>query len=469
MSEDLFSDSSKEKFYKNKEEFGFDPKDPIISRKTPGPRPDHLQSRKRNNDIDPKEAARKREYEKKYAYSPSRMQRAASFIEEELGPPKQRKKKPPKGAKKPKKKKKFTWLYILIALLILGIGVFAYIWNGNFFKNDTDAGKAGLDDTIGGADPDFINILFVGIDNDEGRETNQLTDTILVASLDVKQSKLNVLQIPRDTYIGETYNPTGKINALYASDNQEYSGIDGLSKFIYDKMDIPVDHYATVTMGGFRKLIDDIGGVTVDVPYPINLDGVKLKAGTQTLDGNETEKFVRQRHGQGYSGGDIDRLKVQRIFMASLVNQILSTGKLKLISAMPDVAKEMSTDLSIGQMTDLINKMSSVSQDQITFNLVPGESAYVDTKAYGEQSVYSIHKDVFCELINSGFRAGLDPIQSSDIGLPEIANTTSYLDDVGGNVNDIIDQGESSKRSSFTSSSSIGSSSKSSSSKKSTN
>ena len=79
---------------------------------------------------------------------------------------------------------------------------------------------------------------------------------------------------------------------LYASSHvEEYKGIEGLAQFIYDKLNIPIDHYATITMKGFRQVIDQIGGVEVDVPNPINLDGVELDPGKQVLNGDQAEKF----------------------------------------------------------------------------------------------------------------------------------------------------------------------------------
>ncbi|MEE1492251.1 MAG: hypothetical protein UGF45_09635, partial [Massilioclostridium sp.] len=62
----------------------------------------------------------------------------------------------------------------------------------------------------------------------------------------------------------------------------------------------------------------------------------------------------------------------------------------------------------------------------------------VNTKAYGNQSVYSIHKDLLTDMINEHFRTGTTQITSDQIGVPEIKNSTDIYDDVGGNVDDII-------------------------------
>lgn len=348
---------------------------------------------------------------------------------------------PTKGKKQYKKKRRKSPLIaiciVLIVISALSIAGMAF-WNSSLFANNTDTNGAGLDDSIKNVEEDVINFLVVGIDQDDGRETNQLTDTILVVSFHVKDKNVTVLQIPRDTYIGEEYTSTGKINALYASSHvEEYKGIEGLAQFIYDKLNIPIDHYATITMKGFRQVIDQIGGVEVDVPNPINLDGVELDPGKQVLNGDQAEKFVRQRHGEGYSNGDIDRLEMQRLFMASLVNKLLSTSKTQLVTMLPGLAKEMTTDMTVGDMASIGSEVLKLNSSNITFTMVPGESATVKTSSYGNQSVYSIHAQLLVDLINQNFRYGLAPITVDDLGLEEIANTVSYLDNVGGSANEL--------------------------------
>lgn len=349
-----------------------------------------------------------------------------------------------KKRKKRKKRRRLLHLFLifLITLSVFSVGAFYYVWNSSFFQNDTDSGAAGLSPEIAGMGDEVVNILVLGIDNDKGRRENMLTDTIMVVSIDCKQGMANVLQIPRDTYIGTDYTATGKINALYSS-NSEYSGIEGLSNFIYENMGIPLDHYITITMEGLRNAIDAIGGVTIDVPYDVDLDGVHLKPGVQTLDGNESEKLIRQRHGEGYENGDLDRLEVQRMFMASLVEQFLGVSKSTLLSMLPKVSDEVSSDLTTGDMVDLLSGVSGMSADSIGFYMVPGQTDYVYTDEYGRQSVYTIHKQALTDLINQYFLAGHDPITIEDIRLPEINVDETAFDDVGGSVNEILN-GESS-------------------------
>ena len=149
-----------------------------------------------------------------------------------------------------------------------------------------------------------INILVCGIDSDIDRH-QALTDVILLLSIDVEKKNVQILQIPRDTYVGTEIptGGTGKINAVY-SHAQNTTGPQALVNVIYDMLHVRIDHYATITMDGFRKAVDSIGGVKMNVPYFIEFEpGKILNAGEQTLTGEKAEWFVRYR--AGYSEGDL--------------------------------------------------------------------------------------------------------------------------------------------------------------------
>lgn len=321
----------------------------------------------------------------------------------------------------------------VVTVCVLAVAGMAF-WNSSLFSDSTDT-NAGLDNSIGTITEEVINILILGIDTDDdtSRDVNNLTDTIMVASFRVNEGTVTVLQIPRDTFVGEEYTATGKINALYSS-KSKYSGIDGLAQYIYDNFCIPIDHYATITMNGFRTAIDKIGGIEIQVPETIHLDGVTIEAGLQTLDGNQSEKFVRYR---GYNGADLARLEMQRLFMASMLSQFLGTSKLNLATLVPSLIGDVSTDLVVGEIVTIGSKVLELSSENIVFTMVPGESTYVNTNAYGNQSVYSVHLEPLAEIVNRYFRYDMDPITSSDLGIPEISNTINNYDDAGGTVDEI--------------------------------
>lgn len=176
-----------------------------------------------------------------------------------------------------------------------------------------------------------INLLVCGIDDDIDRNQS-LTDVIMLISIDFEKNSASILQIPRDTYVGQSIN-TGsswKINSIY-SHASDKNGPQALAQYIAETFQIPIDHYLTITMDGFRRAVDSIGGVTIDIPYRIVFDSASiLNPGVQTLNGTKSEWFVRYR--EGYAMGDLDRVKAQRIFVAALAQKVGTMSKSQAIN-----------------------------------------------------------------------------------------------------------------------------------------
>ena len=148
------------------------------------------------------------------------------------------------------------------------------------------------------------------------------TDVILYVSFDMKANKISMLQIPRDTYIGDTASTggTGKINAV-ALHGDTNPPVAALASVVNDQLKLPVDYYVTIDMDAFKAVINAIGGIEVTVPFDITDDhGNTLRAGTQRIDGATAEFMVRQRH--NYSNADIGRLEMQRYMPVLMVQPL---------------------------------------------------------------------------------------------------------------------------------------------------
>ena len=142
-----------------------------------------------------------------------------------------------------------------------------------------------------------VNFLCVGVD-----ESENLTDVIIYLSYDKLEKKASLFRIPRDSFVGDDV-PSGKINAVYGHPDEGQTKIGALIEKINDMFQLPVDHYATITLEGFRNIVDSIGGVDVDVPQTIYYDeGMVIPEGEQHLDGEKAEWFVRYR--AGYAKAD---------------------------------------------------------------------------------------------------------------------------------------------------------------------
>ena len=156
---------------------------------------------------------------------------------------------------------------------------------------------------------DWVNILVAGVSNnpsdlDYPEEYNGvgMTDIIMYVSYDVKNNKVSVLQIPRDTYVGnETSvgrNSTGKINVLYGSGKyKDTDPISNLAEVVQEQYKLNIDYYATVDIAAFTEIIDLMGGIEMYVPYDIWDDvGNYIPKGTHRIDGTTARWVLRQRH-----------------------------------------------------------------------------------------------------------------------------------------------------------------------------
>ena len=320
-----------------------------------------------------------------------------------------------------------TLSILLIVFSAVSIGVVA-ILNGRFWSGDDIVDSDAL--TPVAIQDKVVNFLVCGIDDEEGRGLGQRTDVMMVVNYDIEAGKVNVLQLPRDTFIGFEENSSGKLNAIYGT--KDIGGIEGLSKKIYEAFTLNIDHYVTIKMDGFKDLVDAIGGVTMDVPITFSLDGITIEKGVQTLDGEMAERVVRERH--SYASQDIGRLQTQRLFIGALLQELLNMPKTQLVGLVPTLSQYVTTDLSIGEMLGYVDLVTGFDLSNMTMYLLPGEGYKMPENGTW---YYSIHKDKLVELINEHFKPYSDKITAADIDCEELVNNSSYLDDdytqLGGN------------------------------------
>ncbi|MBR5496189.1 MAG: LCP family protein [Oscillospiraceae bacterium] len=298
-----------------------------------------------------------------------------------------------------------------------------------------------------------VNVLVTGIDyseTDTERNGQKLTDLIMVANLDLENGNVNILQIPRDTYISEVKKNSAssydKINSIYnqTDPNKEKTqdgeipkmGVPGLARVIEDRFKIDIDCYVSINMDNFKELVDDMGGIRINVPNRIVFSskfGWVIEPGEQVLDGKKSEWFVRYR--SGYSQGDIGRVQAQRLFMSSFVKQIMDMSPSQMLGVVKDASKYITTDMSIAQMLNIAKIVKDFDMSNMNFHLLPGESTM-----YG-LSVYSVHKQATADLLNKYFREEGEFVSAEELNCVELRNSGNWFDDNGGSMEDIYTQG----------------------------
>jgi len=246
-----------------------------------------------------------------------------------------------------------------------------------------------------------VNILITGLDSGPGR-SHELTDTLIVVSVDPSTRDVAMVSFPRDIASfplsdGRTYR--GKINSLltYARQNEgqfpdaPMSTLAGELGFL---LGIRIDHYAAINLEGFQRLIDTVGGVTVnnerriyDPTWPVFVNGAwvpfSLDAGVHTLNGEQALMYVRSRKGAGDS--DFTRAARQQQILLALRTRLLDPTMLPRLPAILDaLAGTITTNYPPDRLAETIAIGRGVDESKIQrFVLGPPYSWHPPTDQTG--------------------------------------------------------------------------------------
>lgn len=289
--------------------------------------------------------------------------------------------KPEVKNKKNKKKKKGMAkriiLIVLLILLIIGIVLGIRIWQNG-------GGLKGLLATAVGHDSNTVKNLPKVYCVLLGQSEN-LTDTIMVAEYDPQEQQASILSIPRDTFIGNDKSKAtawDKINAVYQT------GATNVLKEINELTGLDIKYYLKVDTKAFRDLVDVIGGVTFNVPIDMKYDSknlnlhINLKAGEQKLNGEKAEWVVRFRHNNDgttypveYGIEDEGRMKTQRAFLTALAKQTLKVENVFKINEILDVAnKYIETNMDFELIKDYVPYIVEFNMEDLKTAQVPGQA-----------------------------------------------------------------------------------------------
>lgn len=285
------------------------------------------------------------------------------------------------------------WSLFIIALLVFGVVAFINQKVNEFIDEvvvlpEDEPVVVGFEPI----DPKYTNDAFamviIGLDSRE--ETGSLnTDVLIVAVVEPDTKQVTMLSIPRDTAVAMPgYKGYEKVNAVYATgesarrkaerNNQPITetGSTLLKKTIEGLLGIPVKHYVTIDFKGFVQVIDELGGIEVDVErkliYHDPTDGtaINLEKGLQTLSGKQALDYVRHRmddRGTKYYSSDYDRNRRQQLVITKIVDKMKTfSGVTKIFNVMDAAGKHIRTDLSKEKITGLAKDFISIGSENIT-------------------------------------------------------------------------------------------------------
>ena len=321
---------------------------------------------------------------------------------------------------------------VLLAVVLVVAGVAVYMYSQISAIFDT-AEVGSLSQT---QDPDieangerFYNLLVFGIDydaDDSGRtyaEGKGMTDVILYVQIDRDTRKVNVLQIPRDTWYGDTMvgDITGyqcKINEVYANGPDQDHLVNNLANEIYELYKLPIDNYVYIEMDAFKTMIDVMGGIEMYVPWDIvykdKTTGEEVLAvpqGRHKVSGDAAELILRNRN---YAQSDYKRLETQQYFYAALVKTFLEDYTLAdYYTTCKLIAHYINTSLDITDIWGLYDTMLKIEPENIFIVRAPGGAAHIN----GHTWVYYIDRENCARILNEHFRSPDKPVPAEELGL----------------------------------------------------
>lgn len=274
-------------------------------------------------------------------------------------------------------------LCVILSLILFcdGLYVLAHL-NGRPAKEigETRTKPGDTEDKTAGEPP--VNLLILGLDEEEER-----SDVVVLLNYSPETGGLNILSIARDTRV-RSKGRTVKINALVSMGGESL-----VAREVEELTGLPVHYYLTMNFKGFRKMVDALGGVEIDVPFNMNYDDpsqnlhIHLRKGRQVLNGKKAEQYVRYRkgnyEGQGYNDGDIGRIKAQQDFIKALLEQKLKVKYILKLDEIFSILKEnMKTNIEIGDVRRYARGLTELGAEDVNTYTLPGDSAYIGKTWY---------------------------------------------------------------------------------------
>jgi polyisoprenyl-teichoic acid--peptidoglycan teichoic acid transferase len=246
-------------------------------------------------------------------------------------------------------------------------------------------------------------LLAIGSDARPGRSvTRSLADSLHIIGVNPATGTASILGIPRDSYVSIPGGGAGKINASLFRGGPELT-----VRTVERLTGIRIDAYLLTAFEGFRRMVTEIGSLDVKVPYPMNdpSSGAHFRAGPARFDGPKALAFSRNRHDA--PGGDFGRsLNQGEVLLAALreLQEDASKDPLALYRWVAEGFQHLRSDLSLGDMFDLVLAALSIDPSQVRNRVVSGGGGTV-----GGQSVVRLGAEaqsMFRDLARDGMLGG---------------------------------------------------------------
>ena len=312
----------------------------------------------------------------------------------------------PGAPRGPSRRSGSTWLRrsVIAFLVMANLAVFAVYWTLRSAQDAFRDNANQLEDVLpelterptASAEP--LVFLVIGSDSRAGLESLQnfgesagaRGDVIMLVKLYPADGHVQILSVPRDLLVEIPGKGTDRINAAYAA-----GGAPLMVRTVRQVTGLPVHHYVEVDFVGFRSLVDDIGGVYVDFPYPARdaNSGLSVEAGHRLLDGSQALAYARARHYQEKRDGtwvsvdadDLGRTERQQKLLLAILGAVKTpSNATEAGSIVGSFSQHLTVDSALARssLVDLAFRMRSISTQKIETATLP---VYLDT--YNSMSI----------------------------------------------------------------------------------
>lgn len=286
----------------------------------------------------------------------------------------------------------------IIGVLILTMGYGVFTLAQSLLSPDTTEEHTVVDSikewafsgdrTIKGYKEDRVNILLLGIGG-EGHDGGQLSDTMILASLKPSTKQLSLLSIPRDLAVEIPGYGVKKINAASAYGEEKHPGKGGelSAQVVSQTFDVPIHYWVRVDFKAFAQLIDNMGGVVVDIErsftdtqyptYDYGYQTISFQVGKQKLTGEQALQYIRSRHGNNNENNDFARNRRQQRLLTAVRGQLFTSEVLqdtsKVKSIISTLLKYTSTNLSVSAALGFLQEAPDMMTVQPQFHVLSAD------------------------------------------------------------------------------------------------
>lgn len=336
----------------------------------------------------------------------------------------------------------------------------ANITRTDAIPTDGNSGAADVEEQSGTA----MNILLVGLDSREGATEEELadalntddseggtgTDSMLLVHVPADGTGASVVSFPRDSYVDIPGHGKNKLNAAYvlgysdtAADapepEKQAAGQQLLVQTISQLSGVSIDHYVQVSLIGFYRIANLVGGIDVNLCEPVKDDysGINLPAGQQTISGDQIVSFVRQRH--GLADYDLDRVKRQQYFIGAVARALMKPEIMLNPATQQDLITLISQNLTVDanlNLFEVAEQLQNLALGNLQFRTIPlGEPKYGQTS--GGMDIVNVADETqmhqfFASLSAAEDQPSTPPSSSADPSTPPVDPATVTVDVLNG-------------------------------------